>query len=234
MEKIGRIFFKWRSFFPFILLPFLFLALKEKTEYYEDISFKILCLSISFAGLVIRCIVGGYAPKGTSGRESTQVAEKLNTKGLYSLIRHPLYFGNFFIFIGMVLLTKTWWFILISVILFFPYYASIIFAEERFLREKFGETFLKYYQTTPAIIPKFKNWQKPELPFSFKNVVNREFQTLFGIIVGFTFIDALSQIFVKKKIINLFWIKQFLIILILYLVLLILKNKTKLLNVEDR
>lgn len=58
-------------------------------------------------------------------------------------------------------------------------------AEEKFLKEKFGEKFLKYYQNTPAIIPKFKNWQKPTLPFSFKNVIRREFYTFFGYRVFF-------------------------------------------------
>lgn len=157
MEEMGDVFFKWRSFWPFIILPVLFFALKSSPhEIYQNSSSVILCFLISIFGLLIRCIVVGYAPKGTSGRVSKQVAEILNTKGLYSILRHPLYLGNFFIFLGMVLYTKIWWFIFFSIIIFWFYYYSIILAEEKFLKDKFGEIFLNYKKTTPAIIPKLK------------------------------------------------------------------------------
>ncbi len=232
IEKLGKIFFRWRSFWPFILLPFLFIAIKL-CKNYEKGAFSIYFL-ISIFGILIRCLVIGYAPQGTSGRGSNLEAETLNTKGLYSVIRHPIYLGNFFIFLGIVLFTKVWWFIIISLILFYFYYTSIIMAEEKFLKEKFGEKFLKYYQNTPAIIPKFKNWQKPTLPFSFKNVMRREFHTFFGLVVGFTFIDFLKQIFINNKLEDLFLIKFFLFNLLIYLMLYILSNKTKIFYVENR
>ncbi len=234
LEKAGDFFFKYRSFCPFILLPILYFALKSSHyKFYKKEIFEFFCFIISLIGVVIRSYVAGYAPKGTSGRVSKQVAEILNTKGIYSLI-NPLYLGNFFIFLGMILYTKIWWFILISIILFWLYYTSIIFAEEKFLKEKFGEIFLNYYKNTPAIIPKFKNWQRPDLSFSFKNVINREFQTLSGTVWGFTLIDFLIQISTHKKYFDFFWMKFFIFCLFIYLIILIIKNKTKLLYVPDR
>lgn len=233
--KIGNIFFRWRSFWPFIILPVLFFALKSYSyKNYQKSSYTLLCFTISIFGLFIRCMVIGYAPKGTSGRVSKQVAEMLNTKGMYSLIRHPLYLGNFFIFLGMILYTKIWWFIFVSIIIFWFYYGSIIMAEEKFLKDKFGENFLKYKKTIPAIIPEFKKWQKPDLPFSFKNVINKEYQTFFGILVGFTFVDTLIQIFSQKKLTDTFLIKAFIISFLIYLIVIFLKTKTTLLNVEGR
>lgn len=234
VEKIGNFFFKWRSFIPLVLVPFLFFVLKNKSLYNESLFFKWFCFNVSLIGIIIRCLVAGYVPKGTSGRVSKQEAEKLNTTGLYSILRHPLYVGNFFIFLGLLLYTENFWFILVCIFLFIPYYTSIIFAEEKFLKEKFDEIYLKYYQTTPAIIPKFTHWQKPELPFSFKSLIDREFQTLFGMIIGFNLTDTLKQILVYRKIVNFFWLKFFLITLIFYVLLTILKIKTDLLKVDNR
>lgn len=125
-------------------------------------------------GLFIRCMVIGYAPRRTSGRNTDgQKAETLNTSGIYSIVRHPLYLGNFFIFIGMALFTQVPWFVLIAVLAFCLYYERIMFAEEKFLRGKFGDEYLRWADRRPAFIPSFKHYQKPALRFSFRNVLNR-------------------------------------------------------------
>lgn len=44
----------------------------------------------------------GQVPKGTSGRNtSQQVADTLSTDGVYSVVRHPLYLGNFLMCMGV-------------------------------------------------------------------------------------------------------------------------------------
>ena len=59
----------------------------------------------------------GFAPRGTSGRNTLgQVAEVLNTSGMYSVVRNPLYLGNFVIWLGLALFIKVWWCILIVVL----------------------------------------------------------------------------------------------------------------------
>ncbi len=56
---------------------------------------------ISFFGLALRVIVVGHAPYGTSGRNTReQVADTLNTTGMYSIVRHPLYLANYLIILG--------------------------------------------------------------------------------------------------------------------------------------
>lgn len=60
------------------------------------------CIAVSLFGLLIRAVTIGFTPKGTSGRNTKegQVAEVLNTKGIYSVVRHPLYLGNYFMWLG--------------------------------------------------------------------------------------------------------------------------------------
>ena len=68
---------------------------------------------MSFFGLGIRVFTVGFTPKNTSGRNTAeQIADVLNTSGIYSMVRHPLYVGNFFMWLGIGLLTQNPYFVL--------------------------------------------------------------------------------------------------------------------------
>src|SRR2546422_497608 len=72
---------------------------------------------------------------------------------------------------------------LIDVLAFWLYYERIMFAEEAFLRQKFGETYQRLAATTPAFFPRFGQWRKPSLPFSWRNVMRREYTALMLLIL---------------------------------------------------
>ena len=240
LERYGQWLFKWRSYLPLLILPVVVVALKD-FEYLErvfgdtiDDLWQGFCIIVSLSGLVIRCITVGYVPKETSGRNTKrQKAESLNTTGMYSIVRHPLYLGNFFIMLGAASFVEVWWLTLIFVLSFWLYYERIIIAEEEFLRRKFENVYVDWSGKTPAFLPRFRNWQKPELPFSFKAVAAREYTTLFVIIASFSFMDITGDIFVEGKL-DLAWAAVFIAGVILYSTLRILKKKTKILNVEGR
>lgn len=240
LEKHGEWLFRWRSYLPLLILPIVLVALKD-FEYLERIYgdtindlWKAFCLTVSLLGLSIRCITCGYVPKETSGRNTKrQKAGSLNTTGMYSIVRHPLYLGNFFIMMGMTLFVEVWWLTLISVLALWLYYERIIIAEEEFLRRKFGDLYLEWSEKTPAFLPKFRNWQKPDLPFSFKSVIAREYTTLFVIIASFSLIDITGDIFVEDKL-DSTWIMVFVSGFMLYLTLRTLKKKTRVLYVDGR
>jgi len=118
---------------------------------------------------------------------------------------------------------------------FLFYYERIIFTEEEFLRKKFGKAFLDWAQRTPVFYPDFKRWQRPDLPFSFKTVLRREYSTFFGIIASFTFIDIAADLATERKLeIKPFWVVLFVGGLVVYLTLMAYKKKTKRLNVAGR
>ena len=74
-----------------------------------------------------------------------------------------------------------------------------MFAEEMFLRDKFGEEYLKWSETTPAFIPGFKKWIPSELPLSWKNVFKREYNGFGNILAGFTLLDLARNYFSQGK-----------------------------------
>jgi protein-S-isoprenylcysteine O-methyltransferase Ste14 len=242
MERQGSFLFKTRSYIFVFILPFFLLALGQSGNfqhfYGKTIAalWEILCVGIAFLGLAFRASVAGYVPRGTSGRNTqTQVADTLNTKGVYSLVRNPLYLANFFMALGILLFIKVWWLVIVGVIGFLLYYERIVFAEEEFLRKKFANTYLEWALKTPIFLPRFKNWQKPDLRFSFKTVLRREHSTFFSLVASFTFLHiALSSLAHKKFTIDFGWALFFVIGLIIYFGLRILKKKTTLLNVEGR
>lgn len=242
IEKQGNYLFRWRSYWPLLFVPLLLIALRN-SEYLEKVFgdsvnnfWQIFSVSISFLGFAVRCFTIGFIPRGTSGRgRSIQTAETLNTTGMYSIVRNPLYLGNFIIFLGIMLFVEVWWLALIVFLVFWIYYERIIFAEEEFLRKKFGDVFLEWAQKTPVFFPKFRNWKKPDLSFSLKTVLRRESSTFFAIVTSFTFLDISTDWFAEGKFeLSLPWTILFIISLIIYLILIILKKKTKILNVNDR
>lgn len=242
LEKQGNWLFRHRSYLPLLAIPIFLVALR-KSEQLErifghsvEMTWGVVSIGISFLGFIIRCMVAGYAPRGTSGRNTkSQVAEVLNTTGMYSIVRNPLYLGNFIIVLGVTLFIQVWWFTLIFCVGFWTYYERIILAEENFLRGKFGDTFLKWAEITPVYFPKFKNWKKPNLPFSFKTVLRREFSTLFGITSAFFFLDIAGDWLTEGKFeLNLLLTILFILGLIIYITLLTLKKKTHLLDVRGR
>ena len=239
-EKTGEYFFRWRSYLPLFMAVLFIPALAQFRYPFANPGLNLAwdagCLAVSLLGQVVRFFTVGFVPRGTSGRNTRgQVAEVLNTTGMYAVVRNPLYLGNFIIWFGLSLFMKSLWFSTIIILFFTIFYERIICAEEAFLREKFGDAFMQWADATPAIIPKFKNWRPPSLPFSFKSAIVREYGTFFAIIATFTVLELLAGLFAYGRLtLDAIWIKLFVGSAVLYLTIRYLKKKTKVLATDDR
>ncbi len=207
LEKNGNFLFKYRGQIPLVLfimsVPAIFFTDYSFLHDKELLKWILLgiCAAFSFAGQVIRAIAIGTSNKNTSGRNTKeQVAEALNTKGIYSTVRHPLYLGNYFMWIGIVMYTFNIWFILTVSLLFWLYYERIMFAEERFLERKFGDDYVNWSLKVPPFWPSFKNYEKSSIPFSLKTILRREYSGVTATILGFVFVDFLRGSFEAKEV----------------------------------
>jgi len=240
LVKSGNWLFRWRSYLPLFFVPILISGLLEfdypNNSHTYHLIWGIICLSVSFLGLLVRCYTIAHVPKRTSGRNTKgQKADSLNKTGMYSLMCNPLYFGNFLMFLGVTLFVRLWWVSVIYGLVFWLYYERIILAEEAFLKEEYGKDYLDYAKRTPAFIPNFKNWEPPNLPFSFRHIPKREYSAFFAMIASFTVLEfAADCIVTGKPTIDKVWLCLFLVGLGAYLTLRMLKKRTRILHLEGR
>jgi protein-S-isoprenylcysteine O-methyltransferase Ste14 len=243
-EQQGVWLFKYRGTLPVLILligmgiyayaalnPALFIIQDPKIKNY----FLIFCIAVSLFGQYIRAYTVGHTPKNTSGRNTgKQVADTLNTTGIYSTVRHPLYVGNFFMWLGPALLTENLWFIIAFILFYWVYYERIMFAEEQFLRRKFGEVYTSWAAKTPAFIPNFKNFVKPNLSFSWKKVFKKEKNGFAAIFIIFCAFDVLAELLKGTQNFNIYLIIAAAISILIYLILKALKKSSLLKLKEDR
>lgn len=239
-EKEGNFLFKHRGEIPVILfllaIPVVYLT-HSRMGVETRLVLSWVAFSLSFLGFVIRAVAIATTPKGTSGRNTKegQVAESLNTTGIYSTVRHPLYLGNYFMWIGIVMFTFNWMFVIIVTLAFWLYYERIMFAEERFLERKFGKSYMDWANATPAFIPCLRKYKKNTVPFSFKSVLRREYSGLLATVVGFVFIDDLRHFF-KTGTVELITPAHYVLLatVLLALILRSVKHYTRLLDEAGR
>jgi len=200
LEASGNWLFRWRSYLPLGLLVLIFAGLSHFRypfgSHFLDEAWELVCLGVSSVGLLVRALTVGFAPKGTSGRNTKrQVADELNTTGMYSIVRNPLYLGNFVIILGVVVFPRVWWIPLVYLLVFMLYYERIIFAEEMFLRRKFGEAYVEWASRTPAFLPRFSQWKRPSISFSWKTVLRREYHGAFAVVAAVFLLETVTELY---------------------------------------
>ena len=243
-EKQGNWLFRYRGILPLIILvPGIFLYVM--TKIYPETSFlggspfvesyEFICLLISLAGLSIRVYTVGHTPKNTSGSNvKNQVADSVNTSGSYSMVRHPLYVGNFFMWLGPTLLTENIWFVVVICLSFWLYYERIMYAEEQFLRKKFGAPYLEWAKNVPAFIPRVKNFIKPDVPFNWKKVLKKEKNGFAAVFLVFFIFDITGELIINERNFNYFIAGGLMFSAFGYLVIKLLKNRTGILDDPGR
>ncbi len=240
MEKQGNFLFKYRGQFPVILfllvIPFVYSTDYQSINFENQKFLLYIAITISIIGTLVRFYTIGTTTEGTSGRNTQkQVATVLNSTGIYSMLRHPLYFGNYLIWLGIAISTFNLYFIIIMSLIFWIYYERIIFAEEQFLKKKFGTEFNNWSVNLPAFFPSLLKFKKSNTPFSIISVLRREYSGVLATIIAFTYIEVLRNYF-KDEVWEISSLScQFLIFIIgLVLVLRSLKHYTKILDETGR
>jgi protein-S-isoprenylcysteine O-methyltransferase Ste14 len=109
-----------------------------------------------------------------------------------------------------------------------------MYAEEQFLRRKFGNTYTDWAENVPAFIPSLPHFKKPNLPFSWRKVVKKEKNGLAAIFVIFFLFEVLGESISENYEFNYFYIYACVATLLMYFVLKIIKMKTTWLDEAGR
>jgi protein-S-isoprenylcysteine O-methyltransferase Ste14 len=241
--KDGEFLFRWRSYVPLALLPLIIIALPEEDRIASQIGHRAehvifyLSVLISLSGLALRWLTVGCVRSGTSGRNTrAQRADSLNTSGMYSVVRNPLYLGNFIAMLGVLVCVKVWWLVAIFAVSYWLYIERVVAAEEAFLEAKFGDAYREWARATPAFIPRFSSWRPPQERFSLRSLLRREYNGLLAVGASFFALEFVLDVFVQGEPVAEWLVEDFawaafgLATLVVFVSLWLLKTRTRVLH----
>jgi protein-S-isoprenylcysteine O-methyltransferase Ste14 len=153
--NIKETFFKYRSYSPIPLIIAALILAKTTWQSYL-FGFALACI-----GEAIRIWAVFYA--GGATRTTGRVGgDELVTNGPFAYVRNPLYFGNFILSLGLLIMAWPWMPLLLVIYLavFAIQYSCIISLEEQYLWKNFGETYQQYFKSVPRFFPTFQKYGK--------------------------------------------------------------------------
>ncbi len=193
LPTTGDMLFRRRSYMPLVLIPLFVLSVADDRAP-TPFGWEVVCLLVALSGLLVRSLVVGTAPHGTSARGTRRpTAESLSTRGAYSIVRHPLYIANTLVALGCALLSGTWYLPMIVLLVSFIYHERIAAREEAFLETTFGDSFRAWASDVPAMIPSFGSYQPSDVPFQARRVLVQESHGLCAIGTAFLVLDTIED-----------------------------------------
>jgi protein-S-isoprenylcysteine O-methyltransferase Ste14 len=184
LVPVGNFFFKYRN----VLCPVVFcgvaLAAKpliiggnRRLDVYLDTVGIVLVL---VAQLLRFCVIGfAYIKRG--GKQKQVYADTLVQEGFFAHCRNPLYVGNLLALLGLIVIHNGLLMYAICLPFFLFLYWSIIVAEERYLREKFGPVYNNYAERVPRFRILFRGLGHTlkGMQYNWKKVILKEYGTTF-------------------------------------------------------
>jgi len=241
LESSGRWLFRWRGYLPLALLAPVVAGFSESSSpgigQRTDAFWEAFCVAVSFVGLAIRVATVGRAPAGTSGRKTSggPAASSLTTTGMYSVVRHPLYLGNYLQWLGVAMVPRNPWVGITVSLAFWIYYERIMFAEEEYLRRSFGADFEQWAAATPAFVPDFARWVPPLLPFCWRTALQREYSGAFALVAAFASVCIIEDaVTARRMMLDPFWFTALVLGAVTYATVRVVARRTKLLYVPAR
>lgn len=242
LRHSGEKLFRWRSYVLLAFAPaFVYAAFQgEVVEHLLGATagdaYEMLAIALVICGQVLRIVTVGHVPGRTSGRNTAgQLAEVLNTSGIYSLVRNPLYLGNSLMYLGLALFSQNIALAVILSLVLVPYYERIIAAEEAFLAQKFGQSYTDWAARTPAFLPRLTGYRAPALPFSIRSVLRREQASVYGALLALYLLETgLHHLGRDPEPMDTGWHWAILVGTLVFVLLKAMKKYTRLLVAEGR
>ena len=112
---------------------------------------QVIGLVIFLLGLALAVWARVYLGRNW-GMPMTEKAEpELVTTGPYRTVRHPIYSGIILAMVGTTIAVSLYW--LVAVVLLGGYFVYSAVMEERYMTDRFPDTYPKYKQSTRMLIP---------------------------------------------------------------------------------
>lgn len=128
---------------------------------------------------------------GPISRTRSNKTGNLQDAGPFSVVRNPLYVGNFFLSLGLVVVSNVLWLVPVYILAFAFQYHYIVAWEEWNLTQKFGKEYQDYCKRVPRWFP------RPDLykggSHDFKKALKSERVTVAAIVAVSTALFVAAQ-----------------------------------------
>jgi protein-S-isoprenylcysteine O-methyltransferase Ste14 len=143
----------WIHYYPpLVWLPFV-AAYIQPLAVDLDAGVRLLGLAIALASAAFAAWAMWSLGRSYGIRMDVFEGHALKTDGPYALARHPMYLGIVLFHLGASLALESPLLLATTALFVVPFTLVRIGAEERVLREAFGERYLRYAERVPALIP---------------------------------------------------------------------------------
>ena len=97
-----------------------------------------------------------HADLGLNWSPTLEIREKhvLITRGIYGVIRHPMYASQWLWVVAQPLLLQNWIAGFADLLVFLPFYFLRVQAEEQMMLDSFGTQYQEYMKRTGGVLPK--------------------------------------------------------------------------------
>jgi protein-S-isoprenylcysteine O-methyltransferase Ste14 len=176
VQELGEKLFELRDYTPIPLIALVLFTAEPTVR-----SATLGTLMVAF-GELFRVYSVAFIGSVSRTRNTSTTGSNLIKGGPFSLMRNPLYVGNFFITVGLAVFSGVTWVVLLTCLLFSFQYYCIVKHEEGLLIERFGAEYESYMKEVPAWIPsRMPNLNTLEWPDTFSPALKSERRTLLAI-----------------------------------------------------
>ena len=143
----------WIQYYPpLVWLPFV-VAYVQPFAVDLSPSLQLIGLAIALASAAFAAWAMWSLGRSYGIRLDVFEGHSLKTDGPYRFVRHPMYLGIVLFHLGASLALQSPLLLGATALYVVPFTAIRIGAEERVLRDAFGERYLRYAERVPALIP---------------------------------------------------------------------------------
>lgn len=143
----------WIQYYPpLVWVPFV-VAYAQPLAVDLDANLRFVGLAIAAASAAFAAWAMWSLGRSYGIRMDVFEGHSLKTDGPYGLVRHPMYLGIVLFHLGASLAMESSLLLAITALFVVPFTAVRIGAEEKVLRDAFGERYLRYAERVPALIP---------------------------------------------------------------------------------
>ena len=152
-----------------IVLPVLILVLTDTFRLCWGLSMPLAILlgliGVGLIGAGLALLVNTillFANEGNGTLAPWDPPKKLVVVGPYRFVRNPMHLGVFMTLFGESALSGSWPLLLLATLAFAFHWFYIPLFEERWLKQKFGEEYLRYKKHVRAWVPRLTPWEQDQ------------------------------------------------------------------------